>query len=86
MADEIKLNSDAGPSLDPRGSPAAAVQVYCRFLRCKEMFIHTEGSFNLADAGSGAYWCSHTQNCLGPDGQEVGAESCVPGRSCHEAW
>ena len=31
-----------------------------------------------------AFWCQHTFKCLGPDGQAVGKEECVPGRACYE--
>ena len=58
---------------------------YCLRLRCKEMFINTDEPFDLKDSRSGHYWCSHTQNCLGPDGQIVHAESCKAGRNCYEA-
>jgi len=58
---------------------------YCQRLRCKEMFVDMGEPFHLKDSGSGIYWCSHTQNCLGPDGQVVHVEECKPGRSCYEA-
>lgn len=61
-----------------------ASEQFCRLLRCKEMFIPTGELFNMRDSGSGIYWCSHTQNCLGPDGEICGPDYCQPGRSCHE--
>jgi len=85
MAEEIKLNPEASSEVIPLiGAGAPVLPAYCRFLRCKEMFIDTGHPFDLADSGSGAYWCAHTQNCLGRDGQVVGVETCVSGRSCHE--
>ncbi len=57
---------------------------YCRRLRCKEMFIETGSEFNILDTGSGIYWCSTTQNCLGPDGQVAEPATCKSGRSCFE--
>ncbi len=88
MAD-VKLNPEAASEVIPLvgagGQVVSVLPVYCRFLRCKEMFIDTGHPFDLADSRSGAYWCAHTQNCLGRDGQEVGVETCVAGRSCHEA-
>ena len=65
--------------------PETASQGHCRFLRCKEMFIDTGREFHVSQSGSGIYWCSHTQNCVGPDGLGVALEHCQPGRSCHEA-
>jgi hypothetical protein len=35
-------------------------------------------------SGSGIFWCSHTQNCIGPDGRIVSLEECVTARPCHE--
>lgn len=62
----------------------AAPQEYCHRLRCKEMFIDTGEPFRMEHSGSGIYWCSHTQNCLGPDGEYVHTEECKPGRKCYE--
>ena len=73
--------SDAVYSIGPQES----LQSHCRRLRCKEMFIETEVAFDITATGSGAYWCSHTQNCLGPDGQVAGPSSCNAGRECFEA-
>ena len=58
----------------------------CLRLRCKEMFIDygTGEPFKLQDSSSGIYWCSHTQNCLGPDGEVVHLTSCAAGRGCYE--
>jgi hypothetical protein len=58
---------------------------YCRRLRCKEMFIETAQPFEMASTGSGAYWCSQTQQVLGPDGQVAEPENCKSGRGCFEA-
>ena len=57
---------------------------HCRYLRCKEMFIDTGKDFHISQSGSGIYWCSHTQTCIGPDGQVVGFDACLSGRECHE--
>jgi hypothetical protein len=59
---------------------------YCRRLRCKEMFVDTGVAFHPAHSGSGIYWCNHTQNCLGPDGEVADVESCKPGRACFEEF
>ena len=62
-----------------------SLQGHCRRLRCKEMFIDTGAEFRMAETGSGIYWCSHTQNCLGPDGQIAEPTGCQGGRECYEA-
>ncbi len=57
---------------------------HCGSLRCKEMFVDDDPLLSLRTSASGIYWCSHTQNCLGPDGQVADPENCKPGRSCYE--
>lgn len=70
MADQMNLSGDR--------------QEYCQRLRCKEMFIDTGEAFDLKDSGSGIYWCAHTQNCIGPDGEIVHLEHCKASRGCYE--
>ena len=54
----------------------------CKYLRSKEMFYETAGSEDERFSG-GAFWCSKTQECFGPDGSTAGKEECVPGRGCY---
>ncbi len=67
-------------------NPAGNQMDYCRLLRCKEMLIDTGEPFDIRNTGSGIFWCSHTQNCLGPDGQVADPEACKPGRGCFETF
>ncbi len=55
----------------------------CRHLCSKEMF-YDYGVPLEERGGSGVFWCSHTHNCLGPDGTMVAREECSPERSCYE--
>jgi len=55
----------------------------CRCLRSKEMFTHDEPGWDIRSSSSGIFWCLHTQNCLGPDGQIADPDNCQEGRSCH---
>jgi hypothetical protein len=58
----------------------------CRFLRSKEMYIHVaEPDWHLSHSHSGIFWCTHTQNCLGPDGQTAEPTTCLTGRTCYQA-
>lgn len=58
----------------------------CRCLRSKEMFYQVEGGADpIRESGSGIFWCTHTQNCLGPDGQVAEPQNCKPGRDCYDA-
>jgi len=72
----------------------------CKHLRSKEMFYDTgtpeedrhsclsdddrNSSLPPERHGSGVFWCTHTQNCLGPDGAPATAETCIPTRGCYE--
>ena len=59
----------------------------CRRLRSKGMFIEIERTAADADVPSmsdGFVWCTHTQNCLGPDGRVADVDTCLPGRRCWE--
>ncbi|MGH9396253.1 MAG: hypothetical protein ACRD18_05325 [Terriglobia bacterium] len=80
MPHEIIEEGEKGHKMDFK-------EVTCLRLRCKEMFIDmgTGEPYNLKDSGSGIYWCSHTQNCLGPDGQAAHFDYCKQGRNCYEA-
>ncbi len=41
----------------------------CACLRWKGMYIWAEEDPTVVPAGDTAFWCMHTQNCLGLDGQ-----------------
>jgi hypothetical protein len=47
------------------------------------MFTHDEPGWDIRRSSSGIFWCLHTQNCLGPDGQIADPDNCQSGRSCH---
>jgi hypothetical protein len=48
------------------------------------MFVQAEWDPTVQHSDDRAFWCQHTFKCLGPDGQAVGEEECVPGRGCYE--
>ncbi len=58
----------------------------CRQLRSKGMYIHSEPDPTVPSGGDGYCWCIHTMNCLGPDGQVVDRDSCLPGRACYREY
>ena len=66
-------------------SLAPSIDVPCRRLRSKEMYIDSEHDPTVPSSHSGLFWCMHSQNCLGPDGDVVTQENCKPGRGCFEA-
>ncbi len=56
----------------------------CPSLRWKGMFIWTEHDETVQRSNTGSFWCFHTQNCLGPDGQVAEPEFCCSAeRGCH---
>ena len=50
----------------------------------KSMFIEAESDPTVPPSNDGAYWCSETQVCIGPDGRVVGPAECHPRRSCYD--
>ena len=57
----------------------------CQRLRSKGMFIEVEPDPTVTHTSDGFFWCTHTMNCLGPDGQVADRDSCQAGRRCFEA-
>ena len=66
-------------------NPSQENELPCRCVRSKEMYIDSEHDPTVPNSHSGLFWCLHSQNCLGPDGQVVTPASCTAGRSCYEA-
>ena len=62
----------------------------CRRLRWKTMFMALAPPDPGADIDpqheidDGFVWCTHSMNCLGPDGTVASKEHCREGRSCFE--
>jgi hypothetical protein len=57
----------------------------CKRLRSKGMFIEAEPDPTVPNTSDGFYWCTHTMNCLGPDGTVAGKDKCRAGRGCFES-
>ena len=49
--------------------------------------VHIEAEWDptIQHSNDRSFWCQHTWNCLGPDGQLVDDFECSPARSCYEA-
>ena len=60
---------------------------FCGSLRSKKFFmmdgLATEASQYLDS--SNHCWCRETQQVVGPDGDRVRPERCVPGRACYSS-
>jgi len=71
-------------SSHPKTVPLTA---FCGELRSKKFYmldtIATQESDYLDP--SGHCWCYHTQQPIGPDGQQVRPEMCGPGRGCYRS-
>lgn len=63
---------------------AAEAAGRCRRLRWKGMFIDAEPDPTVPNPSDGLFWCTHTMNCLGPDGSVASPPSCAPSRACFE--
>lgn len=58
----------------------------CKRMRSKGMFVEVEPDPSVPECGDGFYWCTHTMNCLGPDGKPVLLAECSPERKCFEEY
>lgn len=56
----------------------------CRRLRWKGQFIDAPADPDLPSMSDGFVWCTHSMNCLGPDGAVADRETCRLGRPCFE--
>lgn len=66
------------------GAPARNRQRLCNCLRWKGMYVEAEPDPQVPNTSDGLFWCTHTMNCLGPDGKVADREACTEGRSCFE--
>ena len=55
------------------------IQMPCRHLRCKEMYHDSPEDDPYA---SGVFWCGHTLEPCGPDGEPCGKKECCAARTC----
>ena len=60
------------------------VQACCSRLRWKGLYVDVEPDPTIPNTRDGLFWCSHTMNCLGPDGRVATERNCCEGRSCFE--
>jgi hypothetical protein len=69
--------------------PTATRPAPCRRLRSKGMLmaLPPDASAEVEGSSDGFFWCTHTMNCLGPDGRVADLRRCAPGRDCYQpAW
>ena len=62
------------------------LQVACEHLRHKLMFVaHEHEQIGMVDDSSDTrvFWCSKTQEGLGPDDEPVSPTECHSGRACY---
>ncbi len=57
----------------------------CKRLRSKGMYVESDPDPTVPSTSDGFYWCTHTMNCLGPDGSVASRDKCRPGRGCFES-
>lgn len=56
----------------------------CSSIRWKGLFIDADWDPTVPQSNDRIYWCLHTQNVIGPDGQVVDEDCCNANRSCYE--
>lgn len=68
------------------GDPHCEPSPCCMNLRCKSMFYRgDEGPGLLHHEDAMTYWCSLTNEALGPDREAVMHPKCQDGRPCYVA-
>jgi len=67
--------------------PTPITTPFCGDLRSKKFFLLDQIATKPEDYldPSGHCWCYHTQQVVGPDGNIVAPEDCVPGRACYRS-
>jgi hypothetical protein len=56
----------------------------CPSLRWKSQFVLAERDPTVPAGNDGLFWCLHTQNCVGPDGDVAEPGNCSSAkRGCH---
>ena len=63
---------------------ADATTIECRWLKTKRMYMDWEEDPEVPGTFDGFYWCVHTMQCLGPDGEIAVPEHCRNDRGCFE--
>ena len=66
--------------------PAESRRNLCSRLRWKGMYVEAPRDPLVPNPSDGLCWCTHTMNCLGPDGRVADREECTAGRPCFEGW
>ena len=70
------------------GTAGRAAFALCHRLRSKAMYMDVEYDPSVPGGvpGDGYFWCTHTMNCLGPDGRVADRDRCTEGsgRGCFE--
>jgi hypothetical protein len=56
----------------------------CEKLRWKGLYIEALEDPSIPPNNERSFWCQHTWNCIGPDGQLVDDFECSPARTCYE--
>jgi len=62
------------------------LQVSCLHIRHKLMYVderHAQRGMIDNSSETRVFWCSKTQESLGPDGEAVSVDECAPSRSCY---
>lgn len=76
------MNDPNSPSLNESSTPPVPC---CVELRCKSMYYRPDerpGRLHCSDTQ--LYWCTLTQDRLGPDGSTAAPKLCQPGRGCFQ--
>jgi hypothetical protein len=74
-------------SMNSSTTPITTQTAFCGDLRSKKFFMLDTIPTKAEDFydPSGHCWCYHTQQPIGPDGEQVMPERCGPKRTCYRS-
>ena len=67
-----------------RSASASVSLDRCQNLNWNGQFIDAEWDPAVQSGNDRLFWCQHTHNCLGPDGNAVDDRECNPARECYK--
>jgi len=74
---------DDNPHSDTRNPTGTKPVACCPQLCCKSMYYRPDERVGkIHESDTAVYWCSLTEQPMGPDNQDATPSACQPGRGC----
>jgi hypothetical protein len=86
ILNSAKTQATSGTGELPVYDRPVKLHITCLNLRHKLMYVderHMQRGMTDDSSSTRVFWCTKTQNCLGPDNEAVAPDSCSQGRACY---